>query len=158
VWRRYKKLLKWFTSIFAYVDRHYVQLLQLMSLPDTGTNSFRMLVLDPVIEEVTKTILDTITAERRGEESKSVVASVVKIYVEVGLGKLYFYQRAIEEEYLRQLKTFLKREKEGRSGLGEEERKKRTEEVAEKEVARAKTLLHSTTVQKVADACATFSG
>jgi len=61
-------------------DRHYAVLLQLMSLSDTGINSFRLLVLDPVTEEVTQTLLKQIMRSRKGEEvNLDVVDEALKV-------------------------------------------------------------------------------
>jgi len=63
-------------------DRHYAVLLQLMSLSDTGINSFRLLVLDPVTEEVTQTLLKQIMRSRKEEEvNLDVVDEALKVCV-----------------------------------------------------------------------------
>ncbi|KAL6058394.1 Cullin domain-containing protein [Balamuthia mandrillaris] len=159
-WTLFQRLLHWFSAIFAYVDRHYTKLLQLLSLSEVGVNSFRLLVFDPVAEELCATILGAIREVRAGRKTLSdcstqdQIAAAAQVFVEVGGAKLMFYQRDLEEHYLRDVRNSFKQAKErllkqeGLS-LGSPEYKEKCEQVVASEKAIAESLLHSSTAARL---------
>ncbi|ELR16318.1 uncharacterized protein ACA1_203620 [Acanthamoeba castellanii str. Neff] len=128
-WGRFTTVLKRITSIFSYLDRHYCQSLRLRTTKEAGVNSFRLLVVDPVVEELSNAVLNGLQAARASSGSVAEpdqLKSVSQMFVELGLDKLFFYQENIEQPYLTQVRSII-----------------------DKEMAIARQVLHASTEAKV---------
>jgi hypothetical protein len=75
-WRKHRVLVKWISSIFASVvgcctfpvvnlkDRYYAEQFQLVPLKDATLNSFRLLIVSPLMDSIREALLDAMRKDR----------------------------------------------------------------------------------------------
>jgi predicted DNA-binding protein len=155
-WQKFTKLMNWFSAIFSYLDRHYTRLLQLMSLAETGVNSFRLLVVDRVTPEITRSFLSQLSLKRKGQEGDELLLKeIAQLFVDIGRTKLYFYQRDIEAPYLAELQDLLVKEKQNLATEYTDDQQfyQQAKSIVEREKTLAQQILHFSTQEKVESLC-----
>jgi len=121
LYSHHQTLVKWLGCVFAYVDRHYAKMLNLMGMKEMAWNSFRFLVVDPCIDNVREAMADIIEDNRRGNLKNSnptkmkLVGQTVKFLLEVGKTD-DFYKRNFEDELIRRSITYYKEQKQKLKG------------------------------------------
>jgi len=148
-WNTFKSVLQPVSGIFSYINRHYCSALGLPTINEGGFNSFRMLVLETVVDDLSSFILASIQTAREVGSAPNAqqLQAVVKMLVEVGSGKLLHYERNVEKPYLTQFRSYIRAEKAKLQGADEP---KELLHIIEREQELARQCLHPTTEPKIA--------
>lgn len=144
-------VLKRITSIFSYLDRYYCQSLRLRTTKEAGVNSFRLLVVDPVVEELSNAVLNSLQAARASGSvaDPDQLKSISQMFVELGLDKLFFYQENIEQPYLTQVRALLRSEKARLQEVEAAQLNQQLRVIIDREKDIARQVLHTSTEAKV---------
>lgn len=96
-WENHKVMVRWLSRFFNYLDRYYVTRHSLNKLNVVGLVAFRDLVFAELKKPVKDAVLVLVNKEREGESvDRSLLKSVVDIFVEIGMGGLEGYETDFE--------------------------------------------------------------
>lgn len=109
-WANHKLMVKWVTRTFSYIDRYYVKSNEEPPLENAGYMCFKKEVFDSIAPDVRKAALHIVRRERDGETvDRSLLKSVLGIFVEMGMGKLDVYTTEWETPFLEDTAEFYRR-------------------------------------------------
>lgn len=109
-WDNHKLMVKWVTRTFSYIDRYYVKRNEEPPLENAGYMCFKKEVFDSIAPDVRKAALHIVRRERDGDTvDRSLLKSVLGIFVEMGMGKLDVYTAEWETPFLEDTAEFYRR-------------------------------------------------
>ncbi|KAK2992003.1 hypothetical protein RJ640_014864, partial [Escallonia rubra] len=95
-WSNHKVMVKWLSRFFTYLNRYYAERGALPKLNEVGLACFRDQV-HPEFGKVRDAVIGLIGQERNGEQiDQALLKNVVDIFVEVGMGKMNYYEKNFE--------------------------------------------------------------
>jgi len=117
-----------------------------------GMNSFRMFVVDPFVETIGGSIIDALRSARTSGtvENAERLNVVVKIFVELGLGALFFYEQNIESPYLTDLRAYIRAQRSRMEG-DDAQKNEQVRMILNKEWEHASQVLHASTQAKITE-------
>ena len=101
-WTNHRDIMvKWMKKFFLYLDNYYTKNNHVPSLYDTGMLAFKDTMFPLVKDDVTTAILELVAAERAGDSiDRSLLKSVVDLFVQMGLGSMDVYRDGFEVQFL----------------------------------------------------------
>jgi len=112
-WNKLKAKVKIFSTALAYVDRYLCQHLKLPCLRNIFLNSFRLLVIGPIKEDINDRIGFMINLYRAGQlkepNNLKPVSDVLSMYKELELGHTYtIYRDYFESQFTSNSRQYFK--------------------------------------------------
>ncbi|KAF5744155.1 Cullin 1 [Tripterygium wilfordii] len=96
-WRNHKVMVRWLSRFFHYLDRYFIARRSLHSLKEVGLTCFHDLVYTELHAKARDAVIALIDKEREGEQiDRALLKNVLDIFVEIGMGKMDFYERDLE--------------------------------------------------------------
>eukprot|EP00171_Calliarthron_tuberculosum_P015972 IDg15972t1 len=109
-WGNHKLMVKWVTRTFSYIDRYFVKRHEKPNLEITGYACFKDEVFSVICADLRTAALNIVQCERDGDSiDRSLLKSVLSIFVEMGMGKLDVYTKEWEEPFLLATAQFYRR-------------------------------------------------
>jgi len=94
-------MVKWNKKFFLYLDNFYTKREKLPNIYDTGMIAFKDTMFPLVKDDVTTAILEYVAEERAGKSiDRSLLAQVVDLFVQMGLGQMDVYRDGFEGQFL----------------------------------------------------------
>jgi cullin 1 len=94
-------MVKWNKKFFLYLDQFYTKREKLPNIYDTGMIAFKETMFPMVKDDVTTAILEYVAEERAGKSiDRSLLKSVVDLFVQMGLGQMDVYRDGFEGQFL----------------------------------------------------------
>lgn len=108
-WKNHKLMNRWMQKFFMYLDRYYVKHHAKPKLDQAGMHLFKEYVFENIKSDVVDSILEQILKERNGEDiDRSRLAVSVKVFEDMGLGKMTVYEKIFEDKLLEATSLFYK--------------------------------------------------
>ncbi|KAA8490321.1 Cullin-1 [Porphyridium purpureum] len=110
-WNNHYIMVRWIKKIFDYLDRFHVKRAEKLPLQALGSQCFLQEVFLQVKGDVRSAVLDMIYRERQGEfVDRSLLKSVVFIYVEMSASELDVYIEELENPFLKTTAEYYQKE------------------------------------------------
>ncbi|XP_057468036.1 cullin-1-like isoform X2 [Actinidia eriantha] len=118
-WSNHKVMVRWLSRFFHYLDRYFIARRSLPALNEVGLTCFRVLVdqeLNGKVRDYVKgcynisEFLVQIDKEREGEQiDRALLKNVLYIFVEIGMGKMDYYENNFEAAMLKNTAAYYSR-------------------------------------------------
>ncbi|KAF5731466.1 cullin-1-like [Tripterygium wilfordii] len=109
-WGNHKVMVRWLSRFFHYLDRYFIARRSLASLNEVGLTCFHDLVYTELHAKARDAVIALIDKEREGEQiDRALLKNVLDIFVEIGMGKMDFYERDFEEYMLQDTSDYYTR-------------------------------------------------
>lgn len=106
-WRDHTIVVRYLQKLFSYVDMYYTKHHNLPVLKDVGLLCYRNFVYKNIKKEMASSLLDKISAERKGEViDRSILKDGINLFIEMGQNSLLVYTEDFEKQLLDQTKEF----------------------------------------------------
>ncbi|XP_015083074.1 cullin-1-like isoform X2 [Solanum pennellii] len=101
-WLNNKVMIRWLSRFFHYLERYFISRKSVPGLNEVGVTCFR----DQVYQELN----GKIDQEREGEKiDRALVKNVMKVYVEMGMGLMVYYENSFESAMLKDTSAYYSR-------------------------------------------------
>jgi cullin 1 len=108
-WKNHRLMNRWMQKFFMYLDRYYVKHHTVPKLNEAGMNLFKEQVFDNIKSDVVEAALEQILKERNGEDvDRSRLAVSIKVFEDMGMGKMTVYEKEFEGDLLKATSLFYK--------------------------------------------------
>lgn len=106
-WANHKIMVKWMCGIFRVLDRSFIRMHSRTCLNEVGLTCFRELVYKEISVKVRDAVISLIDREREGEQiDQALLRNVLDIFVEIGMGRMDFYEIDFEAAMLRDTSSY----------------------------------------------------
>ncbi|OAY83577.1 Cullin-1 [Ananas comosus] len=150
-WSNHKVMVRWLSRFFHYLDRYFVTRRSLPPLSEVGLTCFRDLVYQEIYFKVRDAVISLIDQEREGEQvDRALLKNVLDIFVEIGLGKMDYYENDFEADMLKDTAAYYSRK--ASSWISEDscpDYMLKAEECLKREKDRVSHYLHSSSEPKL---------
>ncbi|GJV90390.1 cullin-1 [Tanacetum coccineum] len=150
-WANHKLMVRWLSRFFHYLDRYYNTRRSLPPLREVGLTCFRDSVYEETKGKAKDAVIVLINKEREGEQiDRALLKNVLGIFVEIGMGSMYFYINDFEDFMVTDSSDYYSRK--ASNWIIEDscpEYMLKAEECLEKEKTRVANYLHSSTEPKL---------
>ncbi|KAI6683987.1 hypothetical protein NL676_029900 [Syzygium grande] len=101
-WANQKVMVRWLSRFFYYLGRYFIARKSLPPLDEVGLTCFRELVYQELKEKVRDAVIILIHQEREGKQiDRALLKNVLDIFLEIGMGKMDYYQNDFEAALLK---------------------------------------------------------
>ncbi|KAJ8766403.1 hypothetical protein K2173_022462 [Erythroxylum novogranatense] len=109
-WANHKVMVRWLSRFFHYLDRYFIARRSLPPLNEVGLTCFRDLVYQELNGKVRDAVISLIDQEREGEQiDRALLKNVLDIFVEIGMGKMDYYENDFEVAMLKDTAAYYSR-------------------------------------------------
>ncbi|XP_027769703.1 cullin-1-like isoform X4 [Solanum pennellii] len=109
-WLNNKVMIRWLSRFFHYLERYFISRKSVPGLNEVGVTCFRDQVYQELNGKVRDAVISLIDQEREGEKiDRALVKNVMKVYVEMGMGLMVYYENSFESAMLKDTSAYYSR-------------------------------------------------